>query len=460
MPSVAPQPASGQHQAVHGYASPYPYGYAWPGYSYAAPYPSYYPYGYGYSPPPWVWARPPKAPGETYAQVIGSVVLGMGVLSILLALLAGGIAALIAVTGNFDSLPVQDILLVPTIAGLAGGGFAIYYGIRALMRSPSPRFTLPRPLLFVGLTALVLVVAIVQWHLNLHAGPGPAIATFPLVLLSGVLPALAILSFASWRMHLPGSRRHVWMSFFYGVTLAPLLALIGEIVFSIILGRTSPSTQLNPNDPARVIRLLVEIAVSAPLIEEGVKPLAAILIMPRLRTAASAFLVGMAGGIGFDMFETTFTYIGTGEADWVQVAFVRVGAGLLHGLGAGMVALGWYYFINGRGVHRRWLKGVACIVYAVVQHAVFNGSAVLVDFLPGPVEKWLGQVFYIGQFPVSVGYLPFFGLDALILVMLIFMTGRLLRASEAAPAAPPAATPAAGVPVAPGAEPAPVGGAA
>lgn len=453
-PGVAPQ-AAGQPPSGYGYV--YPYGYAWPGYGY--PYPYYYPYGYGYYPSTWAWTKPPKAPGETYAQVISGIVLGMGVLSILLALLTGGVAALVGVTGVLDSLPVQDLLLVPAIAGLTGGGFAIYYGIRGLMRSPSPRFTLPRPWLFVGLTALVLVVAIVQWHLNLRAGPGPAIATFPLVLLSGALPAFAILSFASWRMRLPGSRRHVWMSLFYGVTLAPLLALIGELIFSIILGRISPSAQLNPNDPARVIRLLVEIAVSAPLIEEGVKPLAAILIMPRLRTAASAFLVGLAAGIGFDMFETTFTYIGTGEADWVQIAFVRVGAGLLHGLGAGMVALGWYYFINGKGVHRRWLKGVACIFYAVAQHAVFNGSAVLVDFLPQPVEKWLGQVFYIGQFPISVGYFPFFVLDALILVMLIFMTGRLLRASEAPPAAPPVAAPAPGVPSTPGVAPAPVGGA-
>jgi len=317
---------------------------------------------------------------------------------------------------------------------------------------------LPRPLIFVSLTALALATAVIQWHFNLSGGPGPAIATFPLVLLSGALPAFAILSFASWRMRLPGSRRHVWMSLFYGMTLAPLLAIIGEYVFAVVLGRLSGRLTLNPDDPARVIRLLVEIAVSAPLIEEGVKPLAAILIMPRLRTAASAFLVGLAAGIGFDIFETTFTYIGTGEADWIQVAIVRVGAGLLHGLGAGMVALGWYYLINGRGVRLRWLKGVSCVLYAVAQHAIFNGSAVLVDFLPQPIEKWLGQVFYIGQFPISVSYFPFFGLDGLILLVLIFMTGRLARRSKEDAGASTATAPA-GDP-ARSRQPAPVGGAA
>src|SRR5262249_7118595 len=155
------------------------------------------------------------------------------VCGLLLALLTAGVGVL----GLLDNLPVEDLLLVPIIATLVGGGFAIYYGIRGVMRSPSPRFILPRPLIFVSLTALALATAVIQWHFTLSGGPGPAIATFPLVLLSGALPAFAILSFASWRMRLPGSRRHVWMSLFYGMTLAPLLAIIGEYVFAVVLGR-------------------------------------------------------------------------------------------------------------------------------------------------------------------------------------------------------------------------------
>ena len=77
----------------------------------------------------------------------------------------------------------------------------------------------------------------------------------------------------------------------------------------------------------------------APLVEEGVKPLGAILVMPRIRSASEAFLLGLAAGIGFDFVET-IGYIGMGEADWISVAIQRVGAGLLHGVGAGMGALG------------------------------------------------------------------------------------------------------------------------
>lgn len=422
--------------------------------------PYYYGYPYAY---PWAYplpAKPRSAPGETYAKVVSGIVIGAGGLSILCALLVIGLSALIAAAGQFDNLPVQDLLLVPALTGTIGGGMAIYYGIRGIMRRPSPRFRLPHPLLFVGLTAVVLVGEIVLWHLELGSGPGPSITDVPLVLLSGVLPALAILSFTSWRLRMPATRRHVVMSLLYGLTLGPLLALILEIIVSIIL-RLLPSgaSSLSASDPVNVIRLLLEISVAAPIIEEGVKPLGALLIMPRLRTPVSAFLVGLAGGIGFDMFETTFTYIGTGQADWIQVALVRVGAGLLHGLGAGMVALGWYYFINGKGVSRRWLKGIGCMAYAVAQHGIFNASSVLVDGLPEPLHGWLNQVFYVGKLPIVVIELPFFGIDLLILVMLIFITGRLMRPWQGASGPPaPVAIPATNSPTT--AEPAPIGGTA
>ena len=414
-----------------GYApSPSPYyggysGYGWPVYG--------YPYGYGYpSPfmyPAATYRKPYPSKGDDYAQVVSGIVLGMGVVSVLIGLLAALVVLGEAVAGALDSLPVLDISGVPLIAGLAGGGIAIYYGIRGLLRKPAPRFTLPNPLLFVGLTALVLVAAIIQWHLDLGSGPGPALASFPEDLLSGILPALAILAFVGWRLRFPATRRHVWMSLIYGVTLAPLLAILLEVIFSLVVGRIAPfsTSSLNPRDPSTLIHLLLELSVSAPLIEEGVKPLAAILIMPRLRTPMAAFMVGLAGGIGFAMFETTFTYIGTGQADWIVVALIRVGAGLLHGLGAGMVALGWYYFLNGRGVRLRWLRGIGCLVYAVLQHAIFNGSTVLIELLPDPVLKALNQPFTIGQLPLQYVDLLFLLPDVLILIVLIIVTGGLMR---------------------------------
>ena len=417
-------------------------GYGWPAYGYQ------YGYGYGYGYPSAfmypafaAYRRPYPSSGDDYAQVVSGIVVGLGAVAVLFGLLAALLVLVEAAGGGLDALPVLDIFGVPLIAGFAGGGIAIYYGIRGLLRKAAPRFTLPNPWLFVGLTALVLVAAVVQWHLDLGSGPGPALAPFPEDLLSGILPALAILAFVGWRLHFPATRRHVWMSLIYGFTLAPLLAILLEVIFSLVVGRISPSSasSLNPRDPSTVIHLLLELSVSAPLIEEGVKPLAAIIIMPRLRTPMAAFMVGLAGGIGFDMFETTFTYIGTGQADWVIVALIRVGAGLLHGLGAGMVALGWYYFINGRGVRLRWLRGFGCLVYAVMQHAIYNGSSVLINLLPDPILKALNQTFSIGQLPLQYNYLPFLALDAIILVILTVVTGGLMRGWRRRSAASPPA---------------------
>jgi RsiW-degrading membrane proteinase PrsW (M82 family) len=398
------------------------------------PYPYVYPWTYPYPYYPLYPQRPRRAPGETYALVISWIVTVAGGLSILCGLFIGLIAVVVANQGRFTSLLADDIILVPLITTLLGGGYALFAGISGIRRQRSPRFTLPRPWLFVGLTAVVLVAGVLLWQTQIITGPGDALANWPLVLLSGVLPALALLSFVTWRLRLPASRRHVWLSVFYGLTLGPLLAIILELLASLAIDSASLTNpgSLNPNDPSRVIRLLVEISVAAPLIEEMVKPLGAVLLMPRLRTASGAFLVGLAGGVGFDMFETTSTYIGTmGEADWVTVAIERVGASILHGLGAGMVALGWYYVFHGQGVPQRGLRVLGCFGYAVAQHAVNNAAGILVGVQSGPVGNWFAQPFYLGRMPLQNGILPFLGFDVLLFVVLVIVTGRLAKGEGA-----------------------------
>jgi RsiW-degrading membrane proteinase PrsW (M82 family) len=424
----------------------YPQGYAYPSSSVSYPPNSYYPYpynygyGYGY---PWgyyypVYVRPRRARGETLALVVSWIVTFAGGLSILCGLLLSLIVLLAISQGLMDNLTEQTVFTGVTLGPIVGGGFAIYFGIRGIMRRPSPRFSLPNPWLFAALTALVLAAGVILWYTS--PAPGPAVAVLPLVLASGILPALAILSFTSWRLRMPTTRRHAWMSFFYGLTLAPLLAIIFELVASILfalllsaLGHNVPSalanpTSANPNDPVTVVLLLLSLSVAAPVIEEGVKPLGAVLLMRRLRTPASAFLMGMAAGIGFDMLET-IGYIGQGEADWVGVAIGRIGAGLLHGVGAGMAALGWYYLINGKGVRLRWLRGFGGIAYAMAQHAIFNGSNLL-SFLPGPVGTWMQQPAYLGRLPLDGGILLFFAYYIAIFGVLIYVTGRLVRAPD------------------------------
>jgi RsiW-degrading membrane proteinase PrsW (M82 family) len=375
-----------------------------------------------------------RAPSETYALVISWIVTVAGGLSIVCGLLISLLTFLSILRGS-NSLTSVDTFFSFLLAPVLGGGFAIYYGIRGIQRRPSPRFTLPNPLLFLGLTVLVYGAAIVLWHLG--QTPGPAFLALPLVVLSAAMPAFTILSFVTWRLRNPTSRRHVWMSFIYGSTLAILIALIlntlGAVVvylfeFSLEPHNSSIGNPISPVSPnnIQIIGALLLLSVLAPMIEEGVKPLGTLLAIRRLRSPAGAFLMGLAAGCGFAIFESVSIYIGQGQADWVVVAIDRIGSGLVHGVGAGMSALGWYYLINGKGVRLRWWRGFGCFIYALVQHGLFNGLALFVS-LPGPVSSWLSHPVYIGQLPLDRSSFIFFAYYAIIIAVLITVTGRLSR---------------------------------
>lgn len=461
---VAPAPAPGgtayPYPAQAGPGSPQPApAYGWPGYgAYGVnPYYAYnpywgygyggypaYPYGYPGGYYPYFVATPRRAPNETYALVISWVVAVAGGLSVICGLLVSLLLMRTIQRGGGDNLVTIGNYLGFFLAPLVGGALAVYYGIRGILRKPSPRFTLPHPVIFFGLTVVTFIVAIVLWHID--QSPGPALAVLPLVCLGVALPALTLLAYTTWRLRMPTSRRHIWMSLIYGSTLAALIALIlntiGEVIVVLFIYATEPgSSSRIPNptgptsDPSQLVGVFLLVAVMAPLVEEGVKPLGALLIMPRLRTPASAFLTGMAAGVGFSIFETLSIYVGRGEADWIVIALERLGAGFLHGVGAGMGALAWYYVINGKGVRLRWLRAIGCFLYAVVQHGVYNGITVLLA-LPQPWTKALQQPIYLYRLPIESAMIIIVIYWAVILGVMYFITGRLVRSARAT-ATPP-----------------------
>jgi RsiW-degrading membrane proteinase PrsW (M82 family) len=226
--------------------------------------------------------------------------------------------------------------------------------------------------------------------------------------------------------------------------LAVILELIASFIIVAIFHLSAQDAQSvlgQPNtgnpSPQLVIAELLVLSVVAPLVEEGVKPLAALLAIRRLRTPGEAFLVGLAAGVGFDMLET-IGYIGQAQADWVSVAVDRIGAGLLHGVGAGMGALAWYYFVNGAGVRYRWLRGIGCGLYAILQHSVFNALTFSNLLLPASWNDWLNQPFLLGALPIQHADVIYLAVYALILGVLIFMTRRLLGAKGMPERTPPA----------------------
>lgn len=388
--------------------------------------------------PPYV-TPPSRPPGETYALVLAWFAIGLGTLATLL-----GLALVVFLVLGVTLVPALGLDVVNTLVGygvpfLLGGILAIYFGITRVTRRPSLRFELPSVAVLLLLVLVALGGGVLIWHHERF--PGPVALYAPLALLAGWLPALAILAFATSRLWNPSTRRHVWLSLFYGSTLAIVLAQILEFVLIVVLivvmgvlgysvNPNVGSATFQPQSSTDTFAMLAILSVIAPVVEEGLKPLGAVLIMRRLRTPGEAFLVGLAGGIGFDMVET-IGYIGMGQADWVTIAIDRIGAGLLHGVGAGMSALGWYYLINGKGVPARWWRAVGCFLYALLQHGIFNGANLLPS-LPQPLE----QPIYLGSLPIDGGTVLFFGFYLIILGVLVFMTGRLRRADTTSVALP------------------------
>lgn len=415
------------------------------GYPGAAPQYQPYPYPYYYVSP-----LPPKPKGETYVKVVSWIVIVTGALGVIGGLLSLGLLALIA-TQEPDNIALYGIFGFFGGAATIGGIIALVSGINRLLAHTSRRFVLPPSGLFAALAVLILITGIVLW--NVYGAPGAGFAVFPLTTLAAIVPSLAILAFTSQRLGGPSTRRHVWLSLFYGATLAPIVAIILELLATLLIyllvlalgqnvGNVLTNITVTPQNPIEVIAAILNISVTAAVVEEGVKPLAAVLIMRRLRSPAEAFLVGMAGGIGFNMFEAT-GYITGEQADWITQAIGRSTAGLLHGVGAGMAALGWYYLINGRGVPLRWVRGFGFILYAMVQHAINNAAAVLLGLVPPTIGQLLSLQIVPGVVPFATGDVLFMLYDVLIFLVLLYVTAKLRRGEGLFPGsvAPPTMTP-------------------
>lgn len=232
----------------------------------------------------------------------------------------------------------------------------------------------------------------------------------------------------------PTSWRRLVLALVSGATLSVLLAGILEFVIQVILvgsqGAAFSRALNDPNfspPPSLYAILLIMLAVVAPLVEEMVKPLAVVILIGRVKSKAEAFALGLACGIGFNLVETT-GYISSGTgSDWLNIALIRSGAGLLHGFGAAMVALGWYILTHkeeGSWPRRIWLS-ISCALYAMIQHAAWNGSVGLL-LIPGPV----GNFFQNGSWTLGVLTIHAYEFVNLVelfvmLILFIYIAGRL-----------------------------------
>lgn len=443
-------PGYPQQQYGHpGYGNPYA---GYPGYQgYPYGYPGYPYYGYPYQ------AQPAYPKRDRYLFVIsilstiGSSLAFLGGLGSVLILLLLSLVPASRIQsqnqGQFFGGVVMFVALA--IAGLLGGSFGLYHSIRSLLRKPSSQLKLPLFWIFLALYIVVIIIAAV-----LRAN-GKAVANVPLTIfliaLAGILPALTILSLVVRRLHFPrGTKwptkwRRFAVALASGATLAIVLALILELILTVVAARVVGVTgsgfsldnpnQPIPSDPRAIGFLFVLVSVIAPLVEESVKPLAVVAFIGRVESAAEAFVLGLSCGIGFDLIETS-SYISSGYQNWVDVALQRSTAGLLHGLGAAMVALGWYFLTHPSESKHRFLLAFGCWGYAILQHAIWNGSFGL-QLLPAPIGPYLANgVIGSGSFAFPSFLLVYIVESALMLSFLWFVTGKLRKRNVTTPPSP------------------------
>lgn len=429
--SATPYPGYAPYAGHPGYGA-YP---TYPGYN---TYPGYgaYPGYAGYVQHPWP-APPVRPKRDGYTLAVAITAFAGSCLAILSGLLFLVFIALIGIGQSFSRAPMPNDTLFPAImflltfaiVGLVGGGFGMYHSIRALfLRKPSKHIWLPR--FWILLLCYLATLGIGFW---LYA-QGQQITSLPLtgllVYLAGLFPALTVLAlgmrclsfplFKNGRLKgqyrsreqraavWPTSWRRMVLAVLSGATLSITLAFVLELLFLLILIGSEglnffQYAQLNTNNPSpsQYTLLLITAAIVAPLVEEMVKPLAVVVLIGRVKSKTEAFALGLACGIGFNLVETS-GYISQGYGDWLNVAIGRSGAGLLHGFGAAMVALGWYILTHKEeGVwQKRTLIALGCIGYAVLQHALWNGVGALV-LIPGPIGTFFSTWSWTAG-PVSI----------------------------------------------------------
>jgi RsiW-degrading membrane proteinase PrsW (M82 family) len=434
---------------------PYGYnGYGYPQQMAPSAYPGYNGSWPPYAPPAYPQWQPPRPKRDGYQLGVAIASTACSGLVMLAGLICGFLLLFLIIaspnlsrlgpSARFSAIVIYTAL---TIIGIAGGGSSLYHSICALLQKPSAPFKLPWSWLF-----LIFYVVLLAFGFTVGTAP-EVLANEPLriflIALAGIFPALTFLALAVRRVHYPQQApwattwRRFTLAIVSGGTVTVLLAVIFELVLTQLAGTAfgiHTSIIDNPNMPVphntqQLLFLLLLVSVIAPIIEECVKPLAVEVMIGRLRSAAEAFILGFACGIGFDLIETS-GYISLGDSrPWVDTALERSTAGLLHGFGAGMVALGCYYLTHRNSINNRILIGLGCIAYAIIQHAIWNG-AFLFALLPAPIGPYLESgTIQIGSYAMQGVVLVYIIESLLILAFFLFVTGK-LRSQQATQATP------------------------
>ena len=316
-------------------------------------------------------------------------------------LMLSGIAAAVGYLGLPVMLPFEDALsyelgnIAALYLGLVGGALAVYHGISSISGRASSVFKLPSFYVFWILLALVLGLG----NLILNEDIVTDYLFPPLFVLGAALSTFAVLGWAFRRMDWPLTWRQAALAFVCGSTLSVVVAIILEGILPYLayvliepLGFVAEAfADLGWGSSGFVERLFVSpliivylifTAFQAPFPEEFAKALG-IPMFGRLRITneRQAFAIGLASGAGFAILENMLyegLYANYNGWSWGGITLLRSIGSVLHPIGTGIIALGWFRMKSGGAG-----KLFKAYLLSVLLHTLWNGGFEPLVYLTG-----------------------------------------------------------------------------
>lgn len=346
------------------------------------------------------------------------VVGGVGMLALAAFLLFCGMCSalfyvILPLTSPANSGTVDTNIALGALAGLGAllGGLFLWQSVVTLRQRDSIKAArvFPPVLVFIALffVAVALGLAALALQSLARGASAATVVAFvfpPWHFLAASIPPIALLAYAAHRLGVASGVRALLVAFGWGALGATTAAIVAEVLLAIgFVVITAVALSLAPNsqqfidqlktqlelaqrtrdysaieqwmnDPPVLAGILVYAAVLVPFVEEALKALVVAFIDPRRTRLADALLWGIAAGAGFGFFENLFNSSATLTA-WIVVAFLRVGATIMHVANGATMGRGWY----AARVERRWSRLFIAYLVSVFFHAAWNAIALVLS---------------------------------------------------------------------------------
>lgn len=320
------------------------------------------------------------------------------------AIITGGLLTLagIATLIGYLSLPLsflfEDFLsyeigqLAAVYLGLFCGPLAIFHGFRSVKNQRSNPVKMPPFYIYWIILALVLGLGSLILDIDLFV----EFLFPPIFILGAALSAFAVLAWAYRKMGWPITWRQAALAFVCGSTLSIIVAIVLETTLPYLAYLllepfwyiADEFADLSWGTPGFIERLfssplilvfLAVTAVEAPIPEEFAKALGIPLFgRKRIQNGRQAFAIGLASGAGFAILENMLyegLYASHHGWGWGGITLLRSIGSVLHPIGTGIIALGWFRMKDGGagkllkayllsvGLHTLWNGGFEPLVY-------------------------------------------------------------------------------------------------